>query len=107
MKTPKELDIIFTEGHRQGEVDLGIYTLDRDTLRICRGKTRPEEFKSVAGTGNLLHYYIRVSPLTSLPPGGDITKAEFQRFQGVWAIKSKGLSKNNLNVQCQRLGVIV
>jgi hypothetical protein len=48
------MDVIITEGREQGAVNLGIYMLDGDTLRLCIGKTRPQKFESVAGAGDLL-----------------------------------------------------
>jgi uncharacterized protein (TIGR03067 family) len=61
-KMPKQIDIIILEGREKGTVWLGIYILDCDTLRVCLGKTRPDEFKSVAGAGHQLLYYVRVTP---------------------------------------------
>jgi hypothetical protein len=45
-----------------GTVWLGIYILDGDTLRVCLGKTRPDEFKSIVGAEHQLLYYVRVTP---------------------------------------------
>jgi hypothetical protein len=56
------MDVIITEGREQGAVNLGIYMLDGDTLRLCIGKTRPQKFESVAGAGHQLLYYTRVIP---------------------------------------------
>jgi hypothetical protein len=54
--------VIITEGREQGAVNLGIYMLDGDTLRLCIGKARPQKFESVAGAGHQLLYYTRVIP---------------------------------------------
>jgi uncharacterized protein (TIGR03067 family) len=53
-KTPKTLDLIFTDGPEAGRTSLGIYDLAGDNLRICfslAGSTRPTEFASKPGSG--------------------------------------------------------
>jgi len=53
-KTPKTLDLIFTDGPDTGRTSLGIYDLAGDSLRIClslAGNTRPTEFASKPGSG--------------------------------------------------------
>jgi uncharacterized protein (TIGR03067 family) len=60
-RDPKEIDMVITEGRDQGAVAFGIYNVDDDTLRLCIGKTRPREFKSVAGEKHQLVYYVRVA----------------------------------------------
>jgi uncharacterized protein (TIGR03067 family) len=47
-KTPKQFDI----DHRFGDVALAIYTIEKDTLKICYaepGADRPTKFESPAG----------------------------------------------------------
>jgi uncharacterized protein (TIGR03067 family) len=58
--TPKELDIIGTDGPNKGKTFLAIYEREGDTLRICydlSGKSRPTEFKSTKGTLQFLVIY--------------------------------------------------
>ena len=53
-KTPRALDLIFTDGPEKGRTSLGIYDLTGDDLRIClslAGNTRPTEFASKPGSG--------------------------------------------------------
>ncbi|HEY1859629.1 MAG TPA: sigma-70 family RNA polymerase sigma factor, partial [Gemmataceae bacterium] len=55
-KKPKTMDLVIT-GNNPDEPEakqtyLSIYELDGDTLRICLGIERPEEFKMTAETGN-------------------------------------------------------
>lgn len=62
-KTPRQLDVIGTEGPNKGKTLLCIYELDGDTLKVCydlSGKARPTEFKSPAGTQVFLVTYKRV-----------------------------------------------
>ncbi len=58
-KKPKTIDITFppAPGSKKDQVMLGIYELDGDTLTICYaldGGRRPKEFKSTAGSKNIL-----------------------------------------------------
>src|SRR5262245_61577214 len=62
-KSPKTVDVTMTEGPEQGAVMLGIYGIDGDTLKVCfdsKGKTRPTEFKSPAGSEIFVNVHKRV-----------------------------------------------
>ena len=53
-KSPKTLDLIFTDGPEKGRRSLGIFELTGDNLKIClslAGSTRPTEFASKQGSG--------------------------------------------------------
>lgn len=53
-RTPKTIDMIFTEGPKQDQVHKGIYELEGDTFKICRGLNpeheRPIDFTTQPGT---------------------------------------------------------
>ena len=56
-KSPKIIDVTMTEGLKKGAVMLGIYEIDRDTLKVCfdeEGKKRPTQFKSASGSQTLV-----------------------------------------------------
>jgi uncharacterized protein (TIGR03067 family) len=56
-KTPKTVDLTVTEGEGKGTVQLGIYELSGDSLKVCldpEGKKRPGEFQSTAESGYFL-----------------------------------------------------
>jgi uncharacterized protein (TIGR03067 family) len=62
-KSPKTIDVTMTEGPNKGNVMLGIYKFDGDTLEVCfdpQGKTRPTEFKSAPGSENFVNVHKRV-----------------------------------------------
>ena len=62
-KSPKTIDVTMTEGPNKGAVMLGIYEIDADTLKVCfdpKGKKRPTEFKSAAGSENFVNVHKRV-----------------------------------------------
>jgi uncharacterized protein (TIGR03067 family) len=64
-KSPRAMDITYTEGDLKGQTSLAIYELVGDTLRICRaapGKARPTEFASKPGSGLILMSYQRAKP---------------------------------------------
>jgi uncharacterized protein (TIGR03067 family) len=53
-RTPKEFNLVFTEGPEKGNTNRGIYELDGDTWRLCLNTTggqRPSEFATTAGSG--------------------------------------------------------
>ena len=56
-RTPKTLDLSFTEGPEKGSISLAIYELEADTWKICltiAGNDRPKEFVTKAGSGHAL-----------------------------------------------------
>jgi uncharacterized protein (TIGR03067 family) len=58
-KKPKTMDVTITEGEQKGLLQLAIYELDGDTLRMCLNeggdKERPKEFSTTkAGGGKML-----------------------------------------------------
>ena len=62
-KSPKTIDVTMTEGPNKGAVMLGIYEIDADKLKVCfgpKGKKRPTEFKSAAGSENFVNVHKRV-----------------------------------------------
>ena len=64
-KSPKEINMIGTEGDLAGKTAEGIYSLEGDTLRICHtmpGKPRPTSFDSPTGSGIYLVVWKRQSP---------------------------------------------
>lgn len=64
-KTPKWIDITFTEGPEKGKTRRGIYVLEGDMHKICYGdldKERPSEFVSKQRTGHRLVVFKRVKP---------------------------------------------
>lgn len=55
-KTPKTVDASIVRGPQKGEVMLGIYSLEGDTLKVCfqtAGQERPDDFNSKSGSGRL------------------------------------------------------
>jgi uncharacterized protein (TIGR03067 family) len=63
-KTPKQIDVTFTDGEEKGKTMLGIYELDGDTYKACmaapgKGK-RPTAFESKPESGHILEILKRV-----------------------------------------------
>jgi uncharacterized protein (TIGR03067 family) len=64
-RSPKQIDLIGTEGENKGKAAQGIYVLDGDTLTICYtmpGKERPKEFESKPGSAATLIVWKRGKP---------------------------------------------
>jgi uncharacterized protein (TIGR03067 family) len=61
-RSPKTIDVKFTEGSPKGQTSLAIYELDGDILKACcaePGKDRPSVFTTKEGTGHMLVTYKR------------------------------------------------
>jgi uncharacterized protein (TIGR03067 family) len=67
-RTPKAIDLSYTEGPAAGQTVKGIYKLEGDTLAICRPlpatDERPKEFSAAAGSGRMLLLFKRSKPDT-------------------------------------------
>jgi uncharacterized protein (TIGR03067 family) len=64
-KTPKQIDLIGTEGENKGKAAQGIYALDGDTLTICYtmpGKECAQGFESKPGSAATLLVWKRGEP---------------------------------------------
>jgi uncharacterized protein (TIGR03067 family) len=64
-RSPKEINMIGTEGNLTGKSAEGIYSLEGDTLEVCYtmpGKPRPSAFSSPAGSGIYLVVWKRQAP---------------------------------------------
>ena len=62
-KTPKTMDITYTQGQEKGKTSRAIYKIEGDRLTICRsaaGSPRPTAFASEPGSGHTLMTYRRV-----------------------------------------------
>jgi uncharacterized protein (TIGR03067 family) len=60
-KSPKAIDVTFTEGKNKGITATGIYEIEGDAFRVCiaLGGERPEEFSANSGSGRTLIAYKR------------------------------------------------
>ena len=57
-KKPKTIDFIPSKESEKDKIVLGIYSLDKDELKVCfpgPGEERPTEFSAKEGTGQQLH----------------------------------------------------
>ena len=64
-KSPKQINMLGTEGELAGKESPGLYVLEGDTLRMCYtmpGKPRPAAFDSPAGSGVYLLVWKRAKP---------------------------------------------
>lgn len=64
-RSPKQINMIGTEGDLAGKIAEGIFSLDGDTLQICHtmpGKPRPTGFASPAGSGIYFVIWKRQGP---------------------------------------------
>lgn len=64
-KTPKQINMVGTEGKLTGKEAHGIYRLEKDTLTICYtmpGKPRPTTFESASGSDAYLIVWKRQQP---------------------------------------------
>ena len=69
--SPCQSDVTVTEGVDVGQNYSQIFQVQGDVLLVCRGRAgtaRPAEFKSDAGSGNMLSVWLRINNADSLPP---------------------------------------
>src|SRR5688572_16398114 len=70
-KSPKTLDAKVTDGPNKGNLILGIYEIDGDTLKVCfdeKGVKRPTEFKTAADSQATLVVHKRAKDLKKTMP---------------------------------------
>jgi uncharacterized protein (TIGR03067 family) len=86
-KSPKTIDMTFTEGPEKGNTALGIYELEKDRWKICLttgALERPRAFATKEGAGLALETLTR--------NGGNAANAaaqkEMERLAGNWAMVS-------------------
>jgi uncharacterized protein (TIGR03067 family) len=63
--TPKSVTMIIARGDDQGKSFLGIYAIEKDTLKICldrKGQSRPDKFETDERNNRSLATYTRVVP---------------------------------------------
>jgi uncharacterized protein (TIGR03067 family) len=61
-KKPRTIDMVSPMGPDKGKPKLGIYEIDKNTLKIClaeSGKDRPTDFAAKAGSGHTLTVWER------------------------------------------------
>jgi uncharacterized protein (TIGR03067 family) len=64
-KKPREIDMHYVLGLKKGVLELGIYEVEGNTLRICQSltrKKRPSELTSAKGSAQQLMVLKRVQP---------------------------------------------
>jgi uncharacterized protein (TIGR03067 family) len=57
-KKPKAIDMVFGEGANKDKVHKGIYSIDGDTLKICRGLNPDQERPTEFGTWPDTNYFL-------------------------------------------------
>ena len=106
-KTPKQIDLTYTDGAQKGMTVKGIYVLDGETLKVCRGLTpetgRPTKFAAPTDSGLISAVWKRAkvvgdkkdveapAPTPSKPvakPMPAAVAAELKRFEGTWVFES-------------------
>jgi RNA polymerase sigma-70 factor (ECF subfamily) len=86
-RTPKTLDIEFTEGPEKGNTALAIYELDGDNWKICLtvgAKERPKDFATKASSGLALET-LRREPAED---PAEMLKKELALLDGEWTMVS-------------------
>jgi uncharacterized protein (TIGR03067 family) len=101
-RTPKTINMKFTEGPHAGMESLGIYEINGDDWKIClcfAGGVRPTEFATAVGSGHALETLRRQigEPVAPAKTGAEtpvVTSTgsypELAQFQGEWIMVSGG-----------------
>lgn len=90
-KSPRTLNMRFTEGPENGNTNLAIYELDGDTWTICinmTGKNRPTKFATAPGSGEALETLKRQTEaaVTKAPVNVDLEPVP--ELEGEWRMVS-------------------
>jgi len=90
-KSPRALNMKFTEGPEKGNTNFAIYELDEDTWTICinmTGRNRPTEFATAPGSGQALETLKRQkeAPVTKTPLNVDLEPVP--ELEGEWRMVS-------------------
>jgi len=98
---PRRLDMRFTTGPQKGTVNLCIYELKGDRLRMCiatRGTVRPERFESPADSGIAVETLVRgaaakavkgkTKAAAATPAPAAASSAPSTEFEGEWPMVS-------------------
>jgi uncharacterized protein (TIGR03067 family) len=83
---PKQIDFTYTSGPQKGQTIQGIYELEGDTYRMCRGlapeTARPTKFEAPPDSGLL---YVVFKRIKAAGESGDAAEAkELEKATGVW-----------------------
>jgi uncharacterized protein (TIGR03067 family) len=85
-KSPKQIDQKFIEGPQKGQSIQGIYELDGDTYRVCRGMRpeggRPTKLESTPGSGLILAVWKRSRPAEGAKEVA--IRKDRERLKGTW-----------------------
>jgi uncharacterized protein (TIGR03067 family) len=88
-KSPRHIDVTFTDGPQKGKTLVGIYELTDKTYKVCLGmpgKSRPTSFVTKPGSGHVLEVLQR----DNAPPkaGADVIRKELAKLEGTWQLVS-------------------
>jgi uncharacterized protein (TIGR03067 family) len=97
-RRPKQIDFTYIEGPQKGETIQGIYEVEGDTYRMCRGLTsgteRPTKFAAPADSGLIFVIMKREKAKSANGDGAQAkasngsrsaaAEAELKRFEGTW-----------------------
>lgn len=84
-KTPKSVNANIIQGGQKGDVLLGIYERDGDSLKLCmdtRGDARPKEFKSEPDSGRVLMICKRLENKDNQPDLSGVYRSESTEIDG-------------------------
>jgi uncharacterized protein (TIGR03067 family) len=85
-KTPRTIDFTYLDGPQRGKTVKGIYSIEGDTLTVCRGlsegEPRPTRFEAPADSEHMLIVWTRATA------GAGEAARELERLQGSWSMLS-------------------
>jgi uncharacterized protein (TIGR03067 family) len=84
-KKPKTFNAMIVQGKQKGEILLGIYERDGDTLKVCldtRGEARPKEFKTEPDSGRVLMICQRIQTKEEQPDLSGVYRSESTEIDG-------------------------
>src|SRR5262249_11518790 len=91
-KSPRQIDFTFKDGLQEGQTVKGIYEVEGETYRMCRGLTaedeRPTRFAAPPDSGLRLVTYKRAPKGEGEKDKEAAIREELGRFEGSWRFDS-------------------
>jgi uncharacterized protein (TIGR03067 family) len=110
-QSPAQFELAFTSGPERGNISYGIYKFEGDSWTICltlRGKSRPTEFSTKAGSGHALERLTRAQDFGEAPGAAIAAMStgfeSVPELEGEWAMVACTIDGKPLDKSMVKIG---